>query len=83
MRTRQKQCVATDTWRSLGNTETVWTIRGPLSDPGFKLGMRQREKFFSDLLISGRSFKLGFTFAYMFYTFKPLPQLKIGRSLSL
>ena len=29
------------------------------------------------------SFKLGFPFVYMFYTFKLLPQLKIGRSLRI
>ena len=32
--------------------------------------------------VSGRSFKLGFTLVYMFYKFKPLPQLKIWRNLS-
>ena len=37
----------------------------------------------SDFLVLGRSFKLGFTFVYMFYTFQLLPELKIGRSLSL
>ena len=51
-----------------------------LDRPEFKLGIWNRGKFFSDFLISGRRFKLGFTFAYMFYTFKLLPQLKIAGS---
>ena len=34
--------------------------------------------FMIRFLVSDRSFKLGFTFVYMFSTFKLLPQLKIG-----
>ena len=50
---------------------------------GFKLVIWNWEMFCSDFLVSGRSFKPGFTFVYMLYTFKLLPQLKIGRGLSL
>ena len=52
-------------------------------NPNKACGPDLMETFCSNFLVSGRSFRLGFTFVYMFYTFKFLPQLKIGRSLSL
>ena len=48
---------------------------------GFKLTSKFREKFCLFPRIFGRSFSLTFRFAYIFYTFSLLPQLKIGRSL--
>ena len=46
---------------------------------GFKLVKKFKEKFCLSLGIFGRSFCLNFKFAYIFYTFSLLPQLKIGR----
>ena len=47
----------------------------------FKLAMKFREKFCHSPGIFGRSFYMNFRFAYTFYTFSLLPQLKIGKSL--
>ena len=50
------------------------------ADPGVCLKLSDRERFCNIFRISGRSFGPKFGFPYMFYTFKLLPQLKIGRS---
>ena len=47
----------------------------------FKLGKKFWEKFCLSPRKFGRSFYLNFRFAYIYYTFSLLPQLKIGRSL--
>ena len=44
------------------------------------LELSDREKFYDIFRISGRSFGPNFGFPYMFYAFKLLSQLKIGRS---
>ena len=48
---------------------------------GFKLAKKFREKFCLSPRKFGRSFYLNFRFAYIFYTFSLLSQLKIGNSL--
>ena len=48
---------------------------------GFKLAKKFREKFSLSPVKFGRSFYLNIRFAYIFYTYSLLPQLKIGRSL--
>ena len=47
---------------------------------GVSLELSDRGKFCDIFRISGRSFGPNFEFPYMFYTFKLLPQLRIGRS---
>ena len=49
-------------------------------DAGLSLELSDRKKFCVIFRILGRSFGPNFVFPYMFYTFKLLPQLIIGRS---
>ena len=58
------------------------TVMGVTSDFLYTQGSNW-ETFCTDFLVSGRSFKPGFTFVYIFHTFILLPQMKIGSRSSL
>ena len=64
----------------VGNPEDRFSRVEAHTCPGFKVAKKLfREKV---ILISrkfGRNLVLNFRFAYIFYIFSPLPQLKIGR----